>query len=49
MSFILCLQVGIPLQIYVAVGGSTHKGLFLVMEPFSGPGVSSGLGKGVRI
>lgn len=37
----------VPLQIYVALGGSTHKGLFLVLKPVSGPWVSLGQGNGM--
>lgn len=38
IAFVLALQV--------TLGDSTHNGLFLVMEPFSGPWVSLGQGNG---
>lgn len=46
MSFVLCLQLGIPLPIYVALGGSPHKGPFLVTEPSLDPESPQGRGKG---
>lgn len=36
----------IPLYMSVTLGDSTHKGLFLVMKPLSGPWVSLGQGNG---